>query len=75
MTAPKNSIHYFGRDVQIQALYLEKEADLGTEFLEAIASVKSMPESLSASIEYEKPCLISTILGEWRTQNRHECGL
>ena len=41
----------FWEDVEPQALYLEKEAELGMEFLEkvdaAVASVKSMPEVYS----------------------------
>ena len=41
----------FWEDVEAQALYLEKEADLGMEFLdkvdEAIASVKSLPGAYS----------------------------
>ena len=41
----------FWKNVEAQALYLEKESKLGSEFLdkvdEAIASVKSIPESHS----------------------------
>ena len=41
----------FWEDVEAQALYLEKEAELGMEFLdkvdEAIASVKSLPDAYS----------------------------
>ena len=61
----------FWEDVEAQALYLEKEAALGVEFLdkvdEAIASVKSMPEAHSCLYDNTR----NIILNKFRRHTIH----